>query len=138
MSGKKQSNAMFDPFKQWREFLDQSEQRLNDQMNKVMGTPEYNQASQQYMQAFLGMQKTMHDVTQKYLEAMNLPSRDDIAALGERLTVIEQRLASMEKKLSGAPGRASSSAATNVAGSADSRPRRTKKPASAATKDDQK
>ena len=135
MSGSKKPDAMFDPFRQWRDFLDQSEQRLNDQLNKLMVTPEYNQATQHYMQAFLGMQKAMHEGTQKYLEAMNLPSRDDIAALGTRLSVIEKRLASMERKMGGV---AAAAPAEEKPQAPASRPRRTRKPASAAGKDGEK
>ena len=74
----------------WRTMFDQWERQLNEAGNKLMGTQQFGAAMGQASALPLQIQKQTGEFMAKYLAALNLPSRDDIAALGERLRLLEQ------------------------------------------------
>lgn len=112
-----------DPMQMWREWVDQSERQWNSVLNELMSTEQFGQASSKMMEAFLGMQSTMNEATQRYFSALNLPTRTDVLSLGDRLASIERTLGELSSKLE----------ALQPAGSATKavpsrpRPKRTKK-----------
>jgi hypothetical protein len=70
----------------------------------------------------------MNETMSRYLQLVNMPSRQEVLALGERLSGIDERLSRMEALLAGrAVGPDSSTAAAPGA----NRPPRTKKPPAA-------
>ena len=73
------------------------------------------------------MQKNMAESMSRYLGALNMPTRTDILTLGDRLAMIEDRLAGIERMLTAA---GTSAAPTDGATAAGMRPPRTKQPAS--------
>jgi polyhydroxyalkanoic acid synthase PhaR subunit len=83
----------FDPFAMWRDALSKWESSVNDLANKSMVSPEFSQFMNQAGSVTMRMQHAMGEMMQKYLTAMNMPTRADITALGERLQNIEQQLA---------------------------------------------
>lgn len=103
-----------DPVALWRDMFDKWERQFNEIGNKVMGNEQFGAAMNQASAAPLQMQKLMGEFMAKYLSALNLPSRDDIAALGERLQAVESALQRL---------------APASAGPASAMPPRTKKPA---------
>jgi polyhydroxyalkanoic acid synthase PhaR subunit len=121
-----QRNPTIDPFAAWRDWLDQTERQLNSYFNQMMGTEQYARFLGQFNDWSLNIQKNMSEAMGRYFASLNLPTRDDLAALGQRLASIEQRLVAIER--GGAFG---SAASGTVAASAVSRPPRTKKPLSA-------
>jgi hypothetical protein len=81
------------------------------------------------MQVMNKYQETVNEAGRKYFTAINLPTRDDIKSLGERLGVMEERLGRIEAMLAGrvatdGPGPSGPSAAP----APRPRPKRTKKP----------
>ena len=82
-----------DPMAAWRTFVTQSEQQWNAFLNQAMGTDQYSQALGRMMETYAGMQKTMADQMARYLGALNMPTRSDVMTLGDRLAMIEDRLA---------------------------------------------
>lgn len=118
----------------WRDWVAQSERQWNGFLNKAMATDEFSQTLGRSMDFYLNMQKSMNEAMGRYLTTVNVPTRDDVLALGDRLAGIEARLASLENGIaslqagSGKPAPAASSAAT----AARPRPPRTKKPPSKA------
>ena len=113
-----------DPFDLWREWIDKAERQLNSTLNDLSETAPYNQVSGKMVQAMMGMQSSFNEATQRYFSTLNLPSRNDIISLADRLESIERRLVSIETALKaqdeGQP-----------TGQADRpRPRRTKKASS--------
>jgi hypothetical protein len=70
----------------------------------------------------------MNEVMGRYLQTSNVPTRNDILALGERLSQIEDRLSNIENGLRAASVVANRQAAPAAA--AVKKPARTKKPAS--------
>jgi hypothetical protein len=112
-----------DPFSIWREWVSQSERQWNAFLNQVMGTEQYNQSMSRFMDTYLDMQKNLGDVMGRYLSALNVASRADVLALGDRLAVIENLLRSMNVNAPESRGLAVTSTAPPVP-----RPPRTKKP----------
>jgi hypothetical protein len=120
-----QKSPAVDPFAAWRDWLDQTERQLNSYFNQVMGTEQYARFLGQFNDLSLNMQKNMGEAMGRYFASLNLPTREDLAALGQRLASIEQRVAAMERN----------NPSVGLAGSgpvpaATPRPPRTKRPPS--------
>ncbi len=49
-----------------------------------------------WMEVYLGVQKNLNETLGRALTGMNVPNRDDVAELGQRLAAIEERLARIE------------------------------------------
>jgi polyhydroxyalkanoic acid synthase PhaR subunit len=114
-----------DPFALWRDWVANSERQWNGFLNNAMATDEFSQSMGRFMDVYLNLQKNMNEVMGRYLQTINVPTRNDILALGERLSQIEDRLSNIENTLraNAAPLPAPAAAA------AVTRPPRTKKPA---------
>jgi hypothetical protein len=118
------TSAIPDPAATWRTLLSQSEQQWNAFLNQAMGSDQYTQSMGRMMEAYAAMQKNMAESMSRYLGALNMPTRTDILTLGDRLAMIEDRLAGIERML-GEPG-ARAEPTDGVAAAA--RPPRTKRP----------
>lgn len=113
-----------DPFTAWRDWLGQAERQLNTFFNNVMGTDQYTRALGQFNDFSLNMQKSMGEAMGRYLSSLNLPTREDFAALGDRLASIEERLGTIERASGGLQPSVS-----EIQGPSNSpRPPRTRKP----------
>ena len=113
-----------DPAAAWRAWLTQSEQQWNAFLNQVMGTDQYTQSMGRMMEAYATIQKNMAEGMSRYLGALNMPTRTDILSLGDRLAMIEDRLAGIERML------AESGRGAGANDGAGFRPPRTKRPPS--------
>jgi polyhydroxyalkanoic acid synthase PhaR subunit len=124
-----------DPFAAWREWLATSERQWNTFLNDAMGTEEFSRSMGQFMDVYLNMQKSMSEGMGRYFTALNVPSRNDVLSLGERLTGIENQLASISVRLDALAAATAANVASpetpasNNAAPAATRPPRTKKPA---------
>jgi polyhydroxyalkanoic acid synthase PhaR subunit len=116
-----------DPVAAWRSWISQSEQQWNALLNQAMGSDQYSQWMGRMMETYVTMQKNMAESMSRYLGALNLPTRTDILTLGDRLAMIEDRLAGIERMLTAA---GTSAASTDGATAAAMRPPRTKQPTS--------
>jgi hypothetical protein len=92
-----------------------------------MGSDQYSQWMGRMMETYVTMQKNMAESMSRYLGALNLPTRTDILTLGDRLAMIEDRLAGIERMLTAGTSAAPTDGATAAA---TMRPPRTKQPAS--------
>lgn len=119
--------ATVDPFAMWREWVGNSERQWNTFLNSAMATDEFSQTMGRFMDVYLNLQKNMNEVMGRYLQLVNIPTRNDILAIGERLSQVDDRLGAIERRLADAE-RASASPAP-AAVSAAPRPARTRKPA---------
>jgi hypothetical protein len=111
----------------WRTWLGQSEQQWNALLNQAMGSEAYSQSLGRFMELYATMQKNLADSMGRSLGALNMPTRADVLALGDRLAMIEDRLADIERMLARAgvaPGPAGDGATPS------GRPPRTKQPPS--------
>lgn len=123
--------ASADPFAMWRDWVASSEKQWNGFLNNAMATDEFSQTMGRMMDVYLNMQKNMNEVMSRYLQLINVPTRNDVLALGERLSQIEDRLGNIENGIrANAPTTMAVGSKLSPAPAAP-RPARTKKPAKA-------
>lgn len=126
------ASSVPDPFAMWRTWLGQSEQQWNAMLNQAMGSEAYSQSLGRFMELYATLQKNFADSMGRSLGALNMPTRADVLALGDRLAMIEDRLAEIERVLRGS-GMAAGPGGDGAAPSP--RPPRTKQPPSHARPD---
>lgn len=108
----------------WREWVSQSERQWNAFLNQVMGTDQYTQQMSRFMDSYLSMQKNFGEAMGRYLSTINVATRTDVLALGDRLAAIEDALRTLSAH---GPESRGTAVATSVP--PIPRPPRTKKPA---------
>ena len=114
-----------DPAVIWQTMLGEMEKGFNSFANQAMTSPEFSKAMNQVGGVSAGAQKQLGELMEKYLLAMNLPSRAQMVGMAERLQGIEGQLNEIKAMLhqvhhnSLAPD-----------GNASPRPPRTKRPPS--------
>lgn len=82
----------FDPFAMWRDMLTKWESGVNEAANLNMASPEFSRYMNQAMGMSMRVRQGVGEVMARYLETMNMPSRTEVVALGERLHGIEEQL----------------------------------------------
>jgi hypothetical protein len=81
-----------DPLAMWHSMLGEMEKNYNAFATQAMTSPEFSKVMNQVGGVTAGAQKQFGDLMEKYLVAMNLPSRAQVVSLGERLHAIEGQL----------------------------------------------
>lgn len=119
-----------DPSAIWQDWMTQSERQWNEFFNQMMGTEEFSESMGRNLDVFLHFQKTMSEAMGPYLTAMNVPTRTDVLALGDRLLAMENRLAAIEAQLSTLQTSLEQGATSSKG---NTKPRRTKRPATSDT-----
>ena len=117
-----------DPVAIWQNMLGEMEKGFNSFASRAMETPEFSKVVNQVGGATAGAQKQLGDLMEKYLVAMNLPSRAQMVSMAERLQSIEGQLNEIKALLYQA--RTNPGAPDGGTGSAP-KPPRTKRPPSA-------
>ena len=119
------TDKITDPVALWQKMVGEMEKGFNSFATKAMETPEFSQAMNRAGGAAAGAQKQFGDLMEKYLLSMNLPSREQMTGIAERLQAIEGQISeirSMLNQMSAASGGSLSDAVP--------RPPRTKRPPS--------
>lgn len=116
-------NEKIDPFRAWREWYQENEKRWSDTMTEVMGDDRFAKGMGRSFQEMLHTHKILTDSMAQYLGAMNMPSRSDVLALGERIGKLEDAVASLEVAI-GKLRQAPFATSTNPV----EKPKRTRKP----------
>jgi polyhydroxyalkanoic acid synthase PhaR subunit len=80
-----------DPFETWRQLYDANERAWSDALGEAMGSTEFADSSGKLLETMLAAQKSVRDNMRTYLETMNVPTREDIARLGEIVIGLERR-----------------------------------------------
>ena len=114
-----------DPVAVWQKMVGEMEKGFNSFATKAMETPEFSQAVNRAGGAAAGAQKQFGDLMEKYLLSMNLPSREQMTGIAERLQAIEGQIGeirSMLNQMAASSGGSPTDAAP--------RPPRTKRPPS--------
>jgi hypothetical protein len=120
-----QKNSTGEAFASWREWVAQSETQVNKLLNDVMGTESYTRVLGGLTKVLVSTQKSTGEALERYFTALSLPTRSDLLNVGERLSLIESRLTTMETILA----RLAGVSVLSVESSAGvPRPPRTKKP----------
>ncbi len=118
--------SLLDPFGIWRFVGTQLQNALVDAGNRGVGSDEFAKLSHKALGASLVVSNLVKPLMQRAQELLNVPSRTDIQALGNRLQAIEDRLFGIANSVDMAPGK--SRPATQRLAS----PPRTRKPPAAA------
>jgi hypothetical protein len=112
-----------DPVALWQKMIGEMEKGFNSLATKAMESPEFSQAMNRASGVAAGAQKQFGDLMEKYLLSMNLPSREQMTGIAERLQSIEGQLGDIRSMLS----QMSAGSGMSQAGAAP-RPPRTKRP----------
>lgn len=112
-----------DPVALWQKMVGEMEKGFNSFATKAMETPEFSQAMNRAGSAAAGAQKQFGDLMEKYLLSMNLPSREQMTGIAERLQAIEGQIGEIKSMLS----QMSAASGGSQIGAAP-RPPRTKRP----------
>ena len=81
-----------DPAAIWQTMLGEMEKGFNSFANQAMTSPEFSKVMNQVGGVSAGAQKQLGEMMEKYLLAMNLPSRAQMVGMAERLQSIEGQL----------------------------------------------
>jgi hypothetical protein len=117
-----------DPVALWQNMIGEMEKGFNAFANQAMASPQFSKAVNQMGGATAGAQKQLGELMEKYLVAMNMPSRAQMVGMAERLQSIEGQLNEIKAMLHQMQG---GGAATSSGYSRTPRPPRTKRPPSA-------
>lgn len=90
-----------DPFEMWRQLYDANERAWTTALEQTMGSPEFSESSGKVLETLLAAQKSVRDNMRTYLETMNVPTREDIARLGELVVGIEEKIDQLADRLDG-------------------------------------
>lgn len=90
-----------DPFELWRQIYETNERAWNAVLERTVNNPSFAESSGKILETFLGAQKTVRDNMRQYLEQINLPTREDIARLGELIVALEEKVDQVDDRLAG-------------------------------------
>jgi hypothetical protein len=115
-----------DPVAMWQKMVGEMEKGFNSFANQAMSSPEFSQAMNRAGGVAAGAQKQLGELMEKYLVTMNLPSREQVTGLAERLQSVEAQIGEIKAMLS------QMAANSGITHGFDSTPRppRTKRPPS--------
>jgi hypothetical protein len=123
-----QSPSPFDPMAIWRDLVAQWEKGTNEFASQAMTSDPFRQGMHGGMNASLQAQKAVGELMARFLTLLNLPTRNDIQALGDQLQRIDDHLGQIARLLESG-GKPAAARGTAVAAAAETaRPRRTKQP----------
>ena len=81
-----------DPAVIWQTMIGEMEKGFNSFANQAMTSPEFSKVMNQVGGVSAGAQKQLGELMEKYLLAMNLPSRAQMVGMAERIQAIEGQL----------------------------------------------
>ena len=81
-----------DPVAMWQNMIGEMEKGFNSFANQSMASPEFSKVMNQVGGVSAGAQKQLGELMEKYLLAMNLPSRAQMVGMAERIQSIEGQL----------------------------------------------
>ena len=81
-----------DPFELWRQVYAANEKAWNEALERTMGSPAFAEAQGKLLDTWLNAQKVLRDQMRSYLEAANVPTREDISRLGELIVGLEEKV----------------------------------------------
>jgi len=88
-----------DPAATFRELVTTWERNINSLANQVMGTESFSRLMQEMQRMQLAVQQATSEAMGRRLTAMNMPTREDIIRMAEKLGDVERRLVRIEASL---------------------------------------
>ena len=79
-------------FAMWRQLYDANEKVWGQASSEFMESPAFAQWQGRMLETFLGFQKALKESATAQLQAANIPTRDDIARLGELILGLEEKV----------------------------------------------
>jgi hypothetical protein len=92
MTKAEETGRATDPFETWRQLYDANERTWSAALGEAMSSPEFGDSSGKMLETMLAAQKSVRDNMRTYLESMNVPTREDIARLGELVIGLEEKV----------------------------------------------
>ncbi len=117
------------PLDTWRQFITDSERQWNGFFKEILGTEGFSSSMNTAVEASLTVQRMIADNLERLYTTFNIPTHNDLVALGERMKTIEDTLARLESALIESNPKISA-----VVRPARRKPTRTKRPAVAAAR----
>lgn len=116
------------PVRLWREWFVKSEKAWSQSLTDMMGDERFSKGMGRYMQEALHTHRMFSESMAQYLANLNLPSRQDILDLGDRLGQVEDALAAVQVELREVRTRLAQGVNVVPAATATRRPARTRRP----------
>ena len=91
--------ASFDPMKLWRDWFVKNERDWSEAMTRMIKDDTVSQGLGTEFNASLVQQQAMKRNMADFMANMNLPTRDDLTAMGERIGQLEDAVARIEALL---------------------------------------
>lgn len=88
-----------DPYETWRQLYDANERAWSSALEQAMGSEEFGETSGKMLETMLAAQKSVRENMRTYLETMNVPTREDIARLGELVVGLEEKVDQLVDRL---------------------------------------
>ena len=88
-----------DPAAAFRELVTTWERNINSVANQVMGTESFSRLMQEAQRMQLVVQQATSEAMGRRLAALNMPTREDIIRLAEKLSEVERRLMRIEASI---------------------------------------
>ena len=88
-----------DPFELWRQVYEANERAWNAALERTLSTPAFAEAQGKLLETLLAAQKTARENVRTYLEMMNVPTREDIARVGELIVALEEKVDQLDDRL---------------------------------------
>jgi polyhydroxyalkanoic acid synthase PhaR subunit len=95
-----------DPFEMWRKFYDANESAWTKAAQETTSSEAFAELQGRMLDTFLAFQKGARDAMNTQLATLNLPSRDDVARLGEIILGLEEKIDQLDDRISAMGGRA--------------------------------
>jgi len=92
MTNAEETGRATDPFELWRQLYETNEKAWGAALEQAMGSSEFGESSGKLLETMLAAQKSVRDNMRTYLETMNVPTREDIARLGELVVGLEEKI----------------------------------------------
>jgi polyhydroxyalkanoic acid synthase PhaR subunit len=83
----------------WRQLYETNERAWTQALEGAMGRPEFGESSGKMLETMLAAQKAVRDNMRTYLETINVPTREDIARVGELVVGIEEKIDQLADRL---------------------------------------
>ena len=90
-----EDNAL-DPLRIWRDWMVKSEKQWSEALSQMMGDERFSKGMGRYVQEGLHTHRMFSEAMAQYLANLNLPSRQDILDIGDRLSQMEETLSALQ------------------------------------------
>jgi polyhydroxyalkanoic acid synthase PhaR subunit len=88
-----------DPFALWKQIYEANERAWSTALERAMSSPAFAETQGKVLETFLQAQRAVRDQMRSYLEAVNVPTREDIARLGELILGLEEKVDQLDDRL---------------------------------------